>query len=400
MAKTKENGMLRIGLTGGIGAGKTTVAQLFRERGVPVVDADRVAREVVEPGMPALAALAHEFGPAVLDADGGLNRAELASRAFADQAHTDALNAIMHPAIAARSRELFASYERSSIVVHDVPLLVENDLAPDYQLSVLVDVPADIRLERLVAGRGLDPADAQARIARQADDETRRAVCDIHLDNAGDLSRVTDAFGKIFDLRLSPFAENLRLGLAAARGPVELRPRSWPAETARTVARIRRATARLGLSGIEPSGPGAVADLPALDLMEFHLRVDRPADPRLEVALEQAGFVPAPGDWSDDWEDGTPVEALRRFASADPGRPTVLYVGEPGSRAFDFAVWLRELLRSDAAERASFAGQLAEIADEHAGADDWGGFVEDCAPLILPAYRSRFRAERSRPSGD
>lgn len=179
--------MIRVGLTGGIGAGKSTVAEGFVERGAVVVDGDRIARELVEPGEPALEAIVERFGAAMLRADGTLDRAGLAGVVFPDPEQLAALDAIMGPRIAARAAQMAADAEASGVdvVVYDMPLLVENGTADDFDLVVVVTAPAPTRLARL-ALRGVDLADAQARMARQATDEQRAAVAHILIDNSGD----------------------------------------------------------------------------------------------------------------------------------------------------------------------------------------------------------------------
>lgn len=196
--------VMLIGLTGGIGAGKSTVAQLFEERGVPIVDADVIARDVVTPGEPALAELVEHFGDSILGADGELNRGKLAEVAFADAESHEALNAIMHPAISAEtSKRIDALRGEHSVIVHDVPLLVEAGLAGNYDLTVLVDTPAQIRLQRLTELRGMDPEDAKKRIAAQATDEQRRAACDVALDNSGDIEHLRAQFEEMWERFIS-----------------------------------------------------------------------------------------------------------------------------------------------------------------------------------------------------
>lgn len=179
--------MLKIGLTGGIGSGKSTVANLLADAGLEIVDADRIAREVVEPGQPALAELAEAFGADILNADGTLNRGELARRAFVDPEHTGLLNSITHPRISAETTRRFAAAEAAGTraVVYDMPLLIEQGLDAGMDLTVVVDVPAETRVQRLVAQRGMDENDARARIAAQISDERRRAAADVVLDNSG-----------------------------------------------------------------------------------------------------------------------------------------------------------------------------------------------------------------------
>ncbi|AIG64218.1 dephospho-CoA kinase [Corynebacterium atypicum] len=179
--------MLTIGLTGGIGSGKSTVARLLAEHGWKVVDADQIAREVVEPDRPALAELAEEFGADIIDAAGGLDRAELARRAFSSAARTDRLNAITHPYIRAETKRQFAAAEKAGekAVIYDMPLLVELGLNASMDLVVVVDVAADERVRRLVAARGMDEDDARARIAAQLRDDEWLAAADVVLDNNG-----------------------------------------------------------------------------------------------------------------------------------------------------------------------------------------------------------------------
>lgn len=188
--------MRRIGLTGGIGSGKSQAARRLAELGAVVVDADAIAREIVRPGQPALAEIRAEFGAAVIAADGGLDRAALAGIVFADADRLAALNAITHPRIAARTAELIAAAPAGAVVVYDMPLLVENGLTDGWDLVVVVDAPDEVRRDRLVRLRGMDPADADARMAAQATRERRLAVADVVLDNAGtveDLDAQVDA---------------------------------------------------------------------------------------------------------------------------------------------------------------------------------------------------------------
>ena len=176
--------MVRIGLTGGIGSGKSTVAARFAELGAVVIDADQLAREVVEPGMPGLAAVVARFGAGVLRPDGSLDRPKLATLVFDDPAALAALNQIVHPLVAARRAELVAAAGPDAVVVSDVPLLVETGLAGEFDAVVVVEAPLSDRLARLAA-RGLPEQEALARIARQASDEQRRAVATVLLDNSG-----------------------------------------------------------------------------------------------------------------------------------------------------------------------------------------------------------------------
>ena len=175
--------MLKVGLTGGIGAGKSEVSRLLVACGAVLIDADRIAREVVAPGTPGLAAVVETFGEGVLAENGSLDRPKLGSIVFADPDRLAALNAIVHPLVGARSRELETAAPEDAVVVHDVPLLTENGLAPLYDVVVVVDADPATQLDRLVRLRGMTEEDARARMAAQATREQRRQIADIVVDN-------------------------------------------------------------------------------------------------------------------------------------------------------------------------------------------------------------------------
>ncbi|NJQ14580.1 dephospho-CoA kinase [Streptomyces bohaiensis] len=177
--------MLTVGVTGGIGAGKSTVVRLLACHGAVVVDADLVAREVVAPGTPGLAAVVAEFGTDILAADGSLDRPALAAVVFHDPERLAALNAVVHPLVAERSAELQAAAPADAVVVHDVPLLTENGLADRYDLVIVVDVPEELQLDRLTRLRGMTEEAARSRMAAQADRAARLAVADIVVANSG-----------------------------------------------------------------------------------------------------------------------------------------------------------------------------------------------------------------------
>lgn len=177
--------MRRIGLTGGIGSGKSTVAAMLEARGAVIIDADAIARELVEPGQPALDALVREFGTTILQLDGSLSRASLASLAFRDPEATDRLNAIMHPLIAEESRRRMDAAPVDAVIVYDMPLLVETGQQSLVDAVVVVDVPEEVQVERAVGLRGLEEQDVRRRIGLQSTRENRRAVADIVIDNSG-----------------------------------------------------------------------------------------------------------------------------------------------------------------------------------------------------------------------
>jgi dephospho-CoA kinase len=195
--------VLRIGLTGGIGSGKSTVSRLLAERGAVIVDADAIAREVVEPGTPGLAAVVEAFGAGVLAADGSLNRPGLAAVVFADPEARRTLDAIVHPLVRARAIEIAAAAPPDAVVVNDVPLLAETGQASSYDVVLVVETDSGTRIARLVQ-RGLTAEDARARIAVQATDEQRRAIADVVLDNSGTPEQLAAQVDRFWTERVAP----------------------------------------------------------------------------------------------------------------------------------------------------------------------------------------------------
>lgn len=185
--------MLVIGVTGGMGAGKSTVARLLAEHGAHIIDADAIAREVVAPGAPALAAIIEQFGDEVLTDEGALDRPAMAGIVFADEERLRALEAITHPAIRTRIAALLRDHEQAEVdqdtervVVLDHPLLVESGLADELPVVVVVTAPEELRVQRLAQGRGIDPADARARMRSQASDQQRLVAATHVVHNDGD----------------------------------------------------------------------------------------------------------------------------------------------------------------------------------------------------------------------
>ena len=191
--------MLKVGLTGGIGSGKSEVSARLAAHGAMIIDADKIAREVVEPGTPGLAAVAAEFGDEVLLPDGSLDRDGLGSIVFADPERRAALNAIVHPLVGRRVQELMETAPEDAIIVYDVPLLAENGLAGTYDLVVVVDAPVETQVERLVARRGMTEEAARARIAAQATREQRRAIAHHVIDNSGGLDELRARVDELWD---------------------------------------------------------------------------------------------------------------------------------------------------------------------------------------------------------
>ena len=190
--------MLKVGLTGGIGSGKTEVARRLAGYGALIIDADQIAREVVEPGTPGLAQVVGQFGTAVLAKDGTLDRQALGEIVFTDAELRGKLNGIIHPLVGARLRELEQGAGPDAIVIEDIPLIAENDMAGFFDLVVVVDVPPRIQEERLIRDRELTRAQAAARMAAQASREQRLAIADIVLDNSGSLAELDRQVGELW----------------------------------------------------------------------------------------------------------------------------------------------------------------------------------------------------------
>lgn len=343
--------MLRVGLTGGIGSGKSTVARRLVGRGAVLVDSDALAREVVAAGTDGLAEIVAAFGDGVLTADGDLDRPALASVVFGDADARARLNAIVHPRVRSRSDELIARAPADAIVVQDVPLLVEGGMAPLFPLVVVVHTDAEERVRRLVGQRGMPEADARSRIAAQADDDARRAAADVWLDNGGAPDDLDAAVDALWDGRLVPFEANLRRREPArSAGAVLVDPDpAWPAHAARLAARI---SAAAGGREVTHIGSTAVPGLPARDVIDLQLSVDALADAAgFRDALADVGFPWRPEIDPDDPTPPGPVRPEQCHGTADPGRPVHLHVRETGSPGWRYALLLRDWLRADRAAR-------------------------------------------------
>lgn len=336
--------MLMVGLTGGIGAGKSTVTAVLAEAGAVVVDADLIAREVVEPGSPGLAMLVAEFGEDILGPDGTLDRAALAARAFVDAERTAALNAITHPLIGERTAELFGSAPEDAIVVHDMPLLVEGGMTPGYHLVIVVDTPAEIRLQRLVEFRGMPEDDARARMSRQATDEARRAAADVVIDNSGDRQTAVDLTSALVEVRLRPFEHNLRTGtpVVGDRTVVAFRP-EWAGEAERACGRLRHVVGQIA-TRIDHVGPTAVEGLDAPDVIDLQVTVRDAA--AVEVALRtltEAGYV----------RDRSSERPLLHWC--DPARPLEVSILAEDDPEHEFSLLMAEVIGADPDARAEYA---------------------------------------------
>ncbi|PYI65285.1 dephospho-CoA kinase [Arthrobacter livingstonensis] len=361
--------MLSIGLTGGIASGKSLLSARFRELGAVVIDADRLARDVVAPGTPGLAAVAAGFGPAVLLRDGSLDRPALGAVVFADKARLAALNAIVHPLVRAAAAQLKDDAGPDAIVVQDIPLLAETGQGPNFHLVVVVDAPEDQRLARMVGNRGMTAVDAAARMAAQAGPEQRLAAADVVIDNSGAPELALAALDALWEGRLLPFARNLAAGrpapLAGPPSIAEPDP-SWPAQAARLAARIELAAGDAAVA-VDHIGSTSVPGLAAKDVIDFQLRVRSWADAdSVAAALGAAGFPRRGGQWWDTGHDlaggaGGERWQKRFHSAADPGRAVNLHVRVDGSPAALLALAFRDWLRSDDGARSGYEAMLRRL---------------------------------------
>lgn len=330
---------LNVGLTGGIGSGKSTVADRLVQHGAVLIDSDRLARDVVAPGTAGLEAVVAEFGRAVLGPDGALDRGALAARVFGDDDARSRLNGIVHPRVRDRSAELAAAASSDAVVVHDIPLLVEGDMAASFPLVIVVHADAEVRVRRLVDQRGMDEADVRARLAAQATDGQRRAAADVWLDNTGPAANTERAADALWADRLRPFEENLRRGHAPDGSGLVPPDPDWPFQAGRLAAKIRHA------GGLQVDHIGSTA-VPGLC-----------ARPRIDLRLTVRGHAPDMGP------AGFAPVTEQCYASADPGRPADLQVC--GSTDWQQPLLLRDWLRAEPAVRAEFEAIKREALDEH-----------------------------------
>ena len=367
--------MLRVGLTGGIGAGKSAVARRLERNGAVIIDADRLAREVVAAGTDGLAEIVEIFGTGVLTPDGELDRPALGALVFGDEPARRRLEKVIHPRVRARTAELTRGAPANAVVVNDVPLLVETGLAASYHLVVVVETDRDVRIRRLIETRGMTGEQAAARIAAQAGDDQRRAAADVLLLNDGGLDQLNTLVDTLHRDRLRPFEEHLRHGTASRSGHrlrVVAADPTWPAQAGRLIARIRHAL-RPGAE-VTHIGSTSVPGVPAKDVIDLMLAVRTldEADAWADV-LGAAGFPRRPGEWADH-SRGIPGETWpkRMHGSADPGRPVHLHVRVAGSPGWRFALLMRDHLRAVPAARDGYAAAKTAWAAEHLDSFGYG----------------------------
>lgn len=363
----------------------------FNELGGIVVDGDVISREVVEPGTEGLAKLVEAFGEGILQPDGSLNRPTLAGIAFSDDEKRATLNGIVHPLVGQRRSELIGSAAADAVIIEDIPLLVESQMAPMFPLVIIVNADAELRVKRLIEHRNFTEEDARARIAAQATEEQRRAVADIWLDNSGSADELVEHARTLWHDRIRPFADNVEAGRPARSEPhlVPADP-EWAAQAQRILARLRTACGHRA-SRIDHIGSTAIPGLDAKDVIDIQVTVAS-----LDIADELADGLLAAGyvatTITTDFAHSADESQWRKrlFCSADPGRPTNVHVRVqdwPGQQfALLFVDWVTanpevrseylELKRSVAAQGHATMGAYADakerwFADAHRRAWDW-----------------------------
>jgi len=390
--------VLRIGLSGGIGAGKSTVSSTFHELGGIIVDGDVIAREVVEPGTEGLAKLVDAFGREILHPDGALNRPALAAIAFSDAEKRQTLNGIVHPLVAHRRSELIAAAAEDAVIVEDIPLLVESGMAPMFPLVVIVHADEELRVKRLIEYRGFTEADARARIAAQATEEQRRAVADVWLDNSGSAGQLVEAARELWHSRILPFAHNLHENRPARPTPalVPYDP-TWPDQARRILARLNTACGHRAVR-IDHIGSTAVPGMDAKDVIDVQVTV-----PSLEVAdelsdaLTAVGYVRVPVTADTGKPDARSTVAefdhsndeslwhKRLHCSADPGRPTHVHIRVDGWPGQQFALLFVDWLRANPGVQSDYLELKRRVAAQ--GHATTGAYAEAKEPWFLDAYR-------------
>lgn len=367
------------------------VASRLAELGAVLVDADALAREVVEPGTAGLARVVEAFGADMLDGRGRLDRARLGAEVFGDSSRLAVLNGIVHPLVREAAARIMASAAQGAIVVQDIPLLAETGQGSNFHLVLVVDAPDDVRIRRMLDLRGMTADEAGSRMAAQATRAKRLAVADVVLDNSGALQDLVEAVDRLWAERLVPFARNVDTAAVADRpgGPVlhPTRP-EWPQQATRLMERILAAlqkdaassTAR-AILGLDHIGSTSVPGLDAKDVIDLQLTVrDLAAADAVAGALAAAGYPRVPGITSDMPKPSHPDAAAwaKRFhGSADPGCAVNLHVRTAGSPGWRFALCFRDWLRAEPDAAGDYLALKRRLAQLHAGDPSTAAYAAD-----------------------
>jgi dephospho-CoA kinase len=376
------------------------VSATFSRHGGVIVDGDVIAREVVEPGTEGLAKLVEAFGPGILLSDGALDRPALAAIAFSDDDKRAILNGIVHPLVAHRRSELIAEAGDEAVIVEDIPLLVESQMAPLFPLVVVVHADIETRVTRLTHYRGMSEEDARARIAAQATEPQRRDVADVWLDNSGDPDQLAEQALELWHQRIKPFAHNL-ITRQTVPSPTQLMKAdpTWPDQAQRILARLRTACGHRAVR-VDHIGSTAVTGLDAKDVIDVQVTVASLAvADELNESLLRAGYPAVETITADNGKpdarstvaefDHAADPALWRkriHASADPGRATNVHIRVQGWPNQQFALLFPAWLSADAAAQAEYLAIKRDA--ERAGID---GGIEAYASVKEPWFDTAYR---------
>jgi dephospho-CoA kinase len=378
--------VLKIGLTGGIASGKSLVAARLQDLGAVLIDADVIAREVVQPGTPGLARIVDSFGPGILLPDGTLDRARLGGVVFQDPGLRSVLNGIVHPLVREKAAAMMAAAGAGDVVVQDIPLLVETGQQSSFHLVVVVDAPDPVRIRRMVELRNMAEDEARSRIAAQAERSVRLSAADVVLGNDGTPAELLGRVDLLWQQRLAPYAANLQANTPAKRtcGPV-LVPADpdWARQAGLIGERLRRA-APCDVLAVDHIGSTSVPGLDAKDIIDLQLTVrDLDTADRIAPLLAAAGFPRWPGKWSDMPKPSHPDPLLWRkelHGNADPGRAVNLHVRAAGSPGWRFALCFRDWLRANPDAVRDYLAEKRRVAALHEGDASAGRYASDKEP--------------------
>lgn len=391
--------MITVAVTGGIGSGKSTVSSALAERGAVVIDSDQLARQVVAPGSPGLAAIAEAFGPDVIDEQGALARPALAAIVFSDPAARAVLEGITHPLVRAAFAERQQAAAADAVVVNDIPILTTLAVAAGFALVIGVQVEQELRVSRLI-GRGMTESDARARIGSQITDIERAALCDVLLNNDGERSALMAQIDGLWDERLIPFEENTRLGRRVRQpGPavlIDSQP-CWADAGLRLAARV---SAAAGGARVDHIGSTAIPAMPAKNVIDLQLTVpDLATADALAERLRAAGFPRADGYVQDTPHPagGDPkLWEKRLHGSADPGRSVHLHLRVRDSPGWRWALLFRDWLTAEPDVAADYLQVKRAAAAAHSGDRTTEGYTLAKEPWMAEAYpRGLAWAERA-----